>query len=53
MLLQVHDELVVESPAEEADRVAALMKQIMEQAIELDVALKVDVGIGNNWAEIH
>ncbi len=53
LLLQVHDELVVESPEDEAERVAAMMKQTMEQAIELDVALKVDVGIGNNWAEIH
>lgn len=53
LLLQVHDELVVESPASEAESVAAMMKKIMEQAIELDVALKVDVGTGDNWAEIH
>jgi DNA polymerase-1 len=53
LLLQVHDELVVESPAGEAESVAAMMKKIMEEAIELDVALKVDVGTGDNWAEIH
>jgi DNA polymerase-1 len=53
MLLQVHDELVVESPAGEAEDVAAMMKEIMEQAIKLDVVLKVDVGVGDNWAEIH
>ncbi len=53
MLLQVHDELLVEAPKGECDEVAALMKKIMEEAIELDVPLKVDVGIGRNWAEIH
>ena len=53
LLLQVHDELVVESPAKEAQHVAATMKKIMEEAIDLDVPLKVDVGIGGNWAEIH
>ncbi|HRI86923.1 MAG TPA: DNA polymerase I [Candidatus Hydrogenedentes bacterium] len=53
LLLQVHDELVVEAPSEEAARVAAMMKQIMEDAIELTVPLKVDVAVGNHWAEIH
>ncbi len=53
MLLQVHDELLVEAPASEADRVAATMREIMENAMALDVPLKVDVGIGRNWAEIH
>jgi DNA polymerase-1 len=53
MLLQVHDELLVEAAAESADEIAALMKRKMEEAMRLDVPLKVDVGIGNNWAEIH
>ena len=53
MLLQVHDELVVEAPAKQAKEVAGLMKSIMESAVVLDVPLKVDVGTGNNWAEIH
>jgi DNA polymerase-1 len=53
LLLQVHDELIVESPAKEAQHIAATMKKIMEEAIDLDVPLKVDVGIGGNWAEIH
>ena len=53
MLLQVHDELIVEAPQAECKEVAELMKKIMEEAIELDVPLKVDVGIGRNWAEIH
>jgi DNA polymerase I len=53
LLLQVHDELVVESPTEEAEAVAAIVRRIMEESIQLDVTLKVDVGIGDNWAEIH
>jgi DNA polymerase-1 len=53
MLLQVHDELVVEVEERAAAEVAALMKEVMEQALPLDVHLRVDVGIGRNWAEIH
>ncbi|MCC6796655.1 MAG: DNA polymerase I, partial [Candidatus Hydrogenedentes bacterium] len=53
LLLQVHDELVVEAPEKDAERVAGLMKKIMEEAFPLKVALKVDVAIGNHWAEIH
>jgi DNA polymerase-1 len=53
MLLQVHDELVLEAAEEETGRVAALVREIMEQALPLDVPLKVEVGIGDNWAEIH
>ena len=53
LLLQVHDELLVEAPEAESTRIANRMKEIMETAIELVVPLKVDVGIGTNWAEIH
>ena len=53
MLLQVHDELLVECATERADEVAEMIRKIMEDAATLDVALRVDVGIGNNWAEIH
>lgn len=53
MLLQVHDELLVECPAEDVDAVADLMRRTMEDAIALDVPLKVDVGIGRNWADAH
>ncbi len=53
MLLQVHDELLVEAPAEEAERVATLMKHTMEQVVRLDVPLVVDVGVGHSWAESH
>ncbi|MFA7692241.1 MAG: DNA polymerase I [Candidatus Hydrogenedentales bacterium] len=53
MLVQVHDELVVESEEACAEEVAALMRSIMCSAVELSVPLKVDTGIGFNWAEIH
>ena len=53
MLLQVHDELVVEAPEAAAKDVAALMVRVMEQAVEIDVPLRVDAGIGRNWAKIH
>jgi DNA polymerase-1 len=51
MLLQVHDELVFESPPEEIDRVSALVRREMEEAAELSVPLVVDIGIGDNWLE--
>ncbi len=53
MLVQVHDELLVECTAAEAGEAAATVKRIMEEAFPLTVPLKVDIGIGNNWAEIH
>ncbi len=53
LLLQVHDELLVEAPTDEAERVAAIMKEAMEGTIQLDVPLKADVGVGEHWAEIH
>ncbi|MBI4557587.1 MAG: DNA polymerase I [Candidatus Hydrogenedentes bacterium] len=53
LLLQVHDELLVEGPAAEAVRIAEIMKNIMEHAVTLDVPLKVDIGIGDHWAALH
>ncbi|RMH61557.1 MAG: DNA polymerase I [Zetaproteobacteria bacterium] len=53
MILQVHDELVVECPASEAEQVAAAMRRIMEQAVQLRVPLVVDIGQGRNWYEAH
>ncbi|MDQ3648677.1 MAG: DNA polymerase I [Acidobacteriota bacterium] len=51
MVMQVHDELLIEAPTEETERVAALLKREMESAVELDVPLKVEVGIGDNWMD--
>jgi DNA polymerase-1 len=53
LLLQVHDELVVETRSDAVAEVMAQMKEIMEGIVELNVPLKVDVGFGKNWAEIH
>ncbi len=49
MLLQVHDELVFELPAAEADTHAEWIKSHMIDAIKLDIPLKVDIAIGPNW----
>jgi DNA polymerase-1 len=49
MLLQVHDELVLEAPEREVEEVSALVRQLMEGAAQLRVHLAVDVGAGENW----
>ena len=51
LLLQVHDELVLEVPEGEAARVAQLTRETMEHAATLRVPLTVDIGQGKNWAE--
>jgi len=49
LLLQIHDELVVEAPAGEADAAAKLLRETMEAADELKVPLRVEVGVGSDW----
>ena len=51
LILQVHDELLLECPPEEADRAAELLRTAMEGAIELSVPLVAEVHRGRNWAE--
>lgn len=51
MLLQVHDELVLEAPEAEVERTKAVVKEHMEGAARLDVPLVVDVGVGRHWLE--
>lgn len=53
LILQVHDELIVECPENEAERVSELLKYEMEHAAELAVPLTVDVKTGHSWAEAH
>ncbi|MBI2083186.1 MAG: DNA polymerase I [Deltaproteobacteria bacterium] len=53
MILQVHDELVFEVPDKEIKRFSELVKKVMEGVVQLSVPLKVDVGVGANWAEAH
>jgi DNA polymerase-1 len=53
LVLQIHDELLVECPEHELDRVVTLIRDAMEGAAELVVPLAVDVGSGPNWAAAH
>ena len=53
LILQVHDELIVECPESEAERVSELLKYEMEHAAQLAVPLTVDVKTGKSWAEAH
>ncbi|HKP73223.1 MAG TPA: DNA polymerase I, partial [Pyrinomonadaceae bacterium] len=52
MVMQVHDELLIEAPKKEAEQVAAILKREMESAVELDVPLEVEVGTGSNWMDV-
>ena len=51
LILQIHDELLLEAPAEEAARAGAVVRQAMVGAYPLDPALAVDVGVGETWLE--
>ncbi len=51
LLMQVHDELLVEVAADSAEHVAQVLKREMESAVSLDVPLIVDVGIADNWMD--
>jgi DNA polymerase-1 len=53
MILQVHDELIVEVREDAAEDAAALLKKEMEGVYPLTVPLVVDTGIGKNWDEVH
>ena len=49
LILQIHDELILECPADEAEKAAALLKEEMEKAVTLSVPLTVDAHSGENW----
>ncbi|MFO7859522.1 MAG: DNA polymerase, partial [Ectothiorhodospiraceae bacterium] len=53
MVMQVHDELIFEVPADETDRLGEQIRSLMVDAASLDVPLEVDVGVGDNWDEAH
>lgn len=53
MLMQVHDELVFEVKESELEHVIEKVRELMEQSMQLDVPLRVDVGVGDNWDEAH
>ena len=51
LILQVHDELIVEAPEEETEEVKHILKEEMENAMKLDVPLTVDMAVGHSWYE--
>jgi len=53
MILQVHDELVVECSEAEVEHVSAIMREVMESVVPLNVPLIVDIGQGTNWFTAH
>lgn len=53
LVLQVHDELVLDCPEKEVAEVSSLVREAMEGAMPLAVPLKADVGVGRNWLEAH
>ena len=53
MVLQVHDELDFECPADEVERLSAMVERVMNGVVDTDAPMRADVGTGDNWAEAH
>ena len=53
LILQIHDELVIEADEDDASGLKNTLKEIMESAYRLEVPLVADVGSGTNWGEAH
>ena len=53
MILQVHDEVIVDMVCGEQERVMAIVREAMEGAAKLSVPLVSDAGVGRNWLEAH
>jgi DNA polymerase-1 len=53
MIMQVHDELIFETPKKNSEEVLSIIKNMMEKAVELDIPLIVEAAIGTNWNEAH
>ena len=53
MILQVHDELVFEAPADETDRLGEMVRAEMEGAMDLRIPIVAELGVGDNWLEAH
>lgn len=53
MVLQVHDELLFDTYKDEVDEVKSIVKDLMENALPLNVPIRVDIGIGDNWLDAH
>jgi DNA polymerase-1 len=53
MLLQIHDELIFETPPDDVSKVAELVVAEMSTCLPLRVPIKIDVSVGDNWAEVE
>jgi DNA polymerase I len=53
LIMQVHDELVLEVPEMELDQVREKVRELMQDVAKLEVPLIVDVGVGDNWDQAH
>ena len=53
LILQVHDELILDTPKDEIDKIVSLVTDSMMGAANLDVPLEIDIGIGDNWDQAH
>ena len=53
MIMQVHDELVFEVRADKVDETSEKIRQLMEGSMQLDVPLRVEIGVGDNWDQAH
>ena len=53
LVLQVHDELIVECPEAEGARIAQILEEEMEQVVSLDVKLEAEAHVGHSWADAH
>jgi DNA polymerase-1 len=53
LILQVHDELLLDVPESELDEVKTIVRDSMENAAQLDVPLRIDMGVGRNWLQAH
>jgi DNA polymerase-1 len=53
LILQIHDELLLETPESEAEEARVLVREVMEGALKLDVPLVAEARLGENWARVH
>ena len=53
LILQIHDELLVEAPVHEKERAAEILEEEMRNAADLKISLEVEVGEGTNWYNAH
>jgi DNA polymerase-1 len=53
LILQIHDELLLEVPEDEAEETRSLVREVMEGALRLEVPLVVEARVGASWADVH